>query len=398
MKRQERICWGLVLRRTGAFCLAAAGIWLLLAGTGSGQAAEALHVLGDDPAFLTAALQAELGSGDGSAAEQDALGPWERLVVGQSPLLRQMGLDLSGGEAAGPVRTPEPSAAPTAVTPAPASGGEDAQEAPAPPATSPEDIVERTLVPTSTEGYAYADGLYLYNRTDLSVDLAAAASAAVDITLPKEGPEILIVHTHATEAYAPDGADTYAPTDANSRTLDETQNMIRVGDEMARVFQEMGLDVLHDKGAYDYPAYQGAYGRSGAAVADYLARYPSIQLVLDVHRDALVGNDGTVYKAVTKVDGEKTAQVMLVVGSGSGHPNWMANLALAAKIQKSLDGLYPTLARPMTLRGSVYNQELSPGSLLVEVGSHGNTLQEALRAARCFARAAGQVYLGLMDH
>ena len=131
----------------------------------------------------------------------------------------------------------------------------------------------------------------------------------------------------------------------------------------------------------------------------YLAQYPTIKLVLDVHRDALVGSDGTVYKAVTAIDGTKTAQVMLVVGSDAGggeHPNWEENLALAAKLQKGLDTLYPTLARPMALRQSVYNQNLLPGSLLVEVGSHGNSLQEALAGARAFARAAGAVFLGMV--
>lgn len=176
--------------------------------------------------------------------------------------------------------------------------------------------------------------------------------------------------------------------------------MLRVGDELERVFTEMGLSVLHDRGIYDYPTYNGSYTRSGPAVADYLAQYPTIKLVLDVHRDALVGSDGTVYKVVTDIDGVKTAQVMLVVGSDAGggdHPTWQANLALAAKLQKSLDTLYPTLARPMTLRQSVYNQNLIPGALLVEVGSHGNTLQEALAGARCFARAAGMVFLSLKE-
>ena len=175
--------------------------------------------------------------------------------------------------------------------------------------------------------------------------------------------------------------------------------MLRVGDEMEAVFTEMGLSVVHDRGVYDYPAYNGAYGRSGAAVEEYLAQYPTIKLVLDVHRDALVGGDGTVYKAVTTVDRVKTAQVMVVVGTdagGSDHPGWRNNLALAARLQKNLDTLYPTLARPIALRQSAYNQALCPGSLLVEVGTHGNTLQEALAGARDFARAAGAVFLSLV--
>ncbi|MFR8528133.1 MAG: stage II sporulation protein P [Flavonifractor plautii] len=82
---------------------------------------------------------------------------------------------------------------------------------------------------------------------------------------------------------------------------------------------------------------------------------------------------------------------------GGEHPNWMQNLSLACRIQESMNTLYPTLARPMTMRSSRYNQQLSNGSLLVEVGTHGNTLQEALAGARLFARAAGQVLLGLKE-
>ena len=168
---------------------------------------------------------------------------------------------------------------------------------------------------------------------------------------------------------------------------------------MERVFTELGLTVVHDRTLYDYPKYNVAYDRSAEAVQRYLEQYPSIKIVLDVHRDALVGEDGTVYKAVTRIDGVDTAQVMLVLGSSEWgeHPNWMQNLSLACRIQESMNTLYPTLARPMTMRSSRYNQQLSNGSLLVEVGTHGNTLQEALAGARLFARAAGQGLLGLKE-
>ena len=168
---------------------------------------------------------------------------------------------------------------------------------------------------------------------------------------------------------------------------------------MKRVFEEMGLTVLHDETLYDYPSYNEAYTRSRSAVAAWLEQYPSIKIVLDVHRDALVADDGTVYKAVTTIDGQPTAQVMLVMGTDDrgDFPNWRENLALAFQIQKSMNTLYPTLARPITVRSSHYNQFLSTGSLLVEVGCHGNTLQEALNGARLFARAAGQVLLGLEE-
>ena len=384
---REKILWGRLLRRAAALFLATLAVWVLPLCTGAG-AAGALRELGEDPAFVAAALGAELGLApeEGPLAELDG---WGRLAVGQSPLL------LAGG--GGEVQEEEEE---TLDLPA-GQPARDLDDITAPPVTTaaPSDIVGRTLVPTSPDGYDVAGGLYLYNRTSLDVDLAAAASASVPITLPEEGPQILIVHTHGTEAYTPDGTDVYTPSDNNTRTLDNNYNMVRVGDEMEKVFTEMGLGVIHDTTLHDYPQYDGAYDRSAETVAAYLEQYPTIRIVLDMHRDALIGEDGTVYKAVTTVDGTSTAQVMLVLGSSEGgeHPNWMQNLTLACKIQNGLNTLYPTLARPMTLRSSRYNQQLCPGSLLVEVGTHGNTLQEALAAARLFARAAGQVLLGLEE-
>ena len=377
-----KISWGRLFRGGVAVCLATLALWALLLSAGGGAVAGELRRLSSSERFVTAVLRAELGDSEGG------LPFWQRLAVGQSALLEAN----PGGKKEEPAQTsPLPMAQP-------APDHDDVTEERLPQHAGTGDIVERTLVPATDEGYVTGGGLYLYNRTNLKADLSKAVRAKPDISLSpaQEGPQILILHTHATEAYTPDGGDTYLPSD-NSRTLDEGQNMLRVGDEMERVFTETGLNVIHDRSLYDYPKYAGAYSRSGAGVKEYLERYPTVKLVLDVHRDALVGGDGTVYKVVTDIDGVKTAQVMLVVGSGEGHPNWEKNLTLAAKLQKNLDTLYPTLARPMTLRQSVYNQDLAPGSLLVEVGSHGNTLQEALAGARAFARCAGAAFLALAE-
>ena len=158
----------------------------------------------------------------------------------------------------------------------------------------------------------------------------------------------------------------------------------------------MGLRVIHDTNLYDYPDYNGAYERSKAAAAQYLAQYPTLQMILDVHRDALVGADGTVYKPVLQIDGVKTAQVMLLVGSddaGAVFPDWTEHMALAMELQQQMNSLWPGLARPITLRTARFNQQMTKGSLLVEVGSHGNTLDEALAGARLFARSAAKVLL-----
>ena len=364
---KPRIQWGRLLRRSLALFLATLAVWALLVCSGGGSAANAFRSLGQDPGFVSAALSAELGQVAEDDGPLSGLSGWARLVVDQSPLLRGNGDAVAGHLDGSAPATPDLPAG------QPAQDHDDISEPPPETTAAPEDIIARTLVPTSTQGYEVSGSLYLYNRTGLDVDLAAAAAAPVNIALPAEGPQILIVHTHGSEAYTPDGTDIYEPSDNNTRTLDENYNVVRVGDEMERVFTELGLTVVHDRTLYDYPKYNGAYDRSAEAVQRYLEQYPSIKIVLDVHRDALVGEDGTVYKAVTRIDGVDTAQVMLVLGSSEGgeHPNWMQNLSLACRIQESMNTLYPTLARPMTMRSSRYNQQLSNGSLLVEVGTHG---------------------------
>ena len=157
---------------------------------------------------------------------------------------------------------------------------------------------------------------------------------------------------------------------------------------MATVFRAYGFQVVHDTTLCDYPAYNGAYDRSKAVVEQWLAQYPTIKVVLDVHRDALVGSDGEIYKMVSTEAGEKVAQVMMVLGTDAGgaeHPRWRDNLAFALKLQRNLVRGYSSLARPTVLRKSRYNQQLCPGSILVEVGGHGNTLTEAIAGGRLWA-------------
>ena len=372
--------WTRMLRRGVALFLTTVTVWVLSLTADMGAAAETFRTLAESPAFVSAALRAELGN---LPEEESGLTGWQKLVLGQSPTL-SAGLGTGGGTA-----EDQPSVQPTGEPDDP----EDPEEVPE-VTVAPEDIVGKTLLPTSGEGYDGAQGVYIENRPGLELDVAAMAEAQLTLTLPEEGPQVLIVHTHGSEAYTPDGTDTYAAT-GECRTTDTEKSVVRVGDEIAKVLTEMGLTVVHDTALYDYPEYNGAYDRSLAAVESWLEQYPTIQVVLDVHRDALIGSDGTVYKPITTINGEKCAQVMLVMGSNAlyDHPGWLENLALAVQVQKEMNTLWPTLARPIGLRENRYNQQTAPGAMLVEVGSHGNTLQEALAAARMFARALGAVLL-----
>ena len=238
----------------------------------------------------------------------------------------------------------------------------------------------------------------LKNETSYALDPEAILQEGPSLRLPAEGPQILIIHTHGSEAYTPAGLDRYEASDTN-RTQDPRYSVIRVGDELAERLEEQGLRVIHDREIYDYPSYTGSYSRSGEAVERCLEQYPGIAVVIDLHRDAL-GADGVVYKTMAEEEGTVASQVMLLVGSdesGLEHPNWRENLALALYLQQAAAAAHPTLMRPVSLVPQRYNQQLCTGALILEVGSSGNTLQEALAAVRLFAEAAGPALLALAE-
>ena len=235
------------------------------------------------------------------------------------------------------------------------------------------------------------------NTRQTAADIAAEAAQPLPFAIEKDSaaPQVLIMHTHATEDYRLSAGLWFTPGDG-ARSTDRSINMCAVGRVMADTLNAAGICTLHDETLNDYPSYTGSYANSRAVVQQYLAQYPSIKVVLDVHRDALVGTDGTVYKPVLQIDGVKTAQVMLLVGTddaGASFPDWGEHLALAMQIQQQMNSLWPGLARPITLRTARFNQQLTKGSLLVEVGGHGNSLEEALAGARLFARSAAKVLL-----
>ena len=196
-------------------------------------------------------------------------------------------------------------------------------------------------------------------------------------------PTVLIYHTHGTECYSP--SSTY--TDGcEFNTTDTDKNVVAVGDCLSECLEELGICVIHDRTMYDKDGYTTAYSRSKKAVKEMLAAYPSIKYVIDIHRDS-VESEGKQAKTVTLFD-EECAQLMIVVGTdagGSGHKAWKVNFANAVRLQKTMNEYYPTLARPIYLRTASFNQELCEGALLIEVGSCGNTLEEAKKAASLLA-------------
>lgn len=219
----------------------------------------------------------------------------------------------------------------------------------------------------------------------LRPDLEALLETPLSWDLTGGSPTVLILHTHATESYTKNGED-YVES-SSFRTLDEDYNMLSIGDRVAQVLSNGGISVIHDRELHDYPSYDGSYNDAREAIAYYLERYPTIQLVLDLHRDAS-GDLNNQMRTLATVGGQDSAQLMLVVGtnaSGLSHPNWEENMALAVKLQTVLERNAPGITRPINLRAQRFNQDMTAGSLLVEVGSAGNSHAEALRAAEVLA-------------
>ena len=173
--------------------------------------------------------------------------------------------------------------------------------------------------------------------------------------------------------------------------------MIAVGEELKSVLEERGFRVVHDTTLCDYPSYTGAYSRSELIIQRYLLEYPSITVLLDLHRDAIGEGENAVATEWVGAAGS-AAQVMLLCGTGEiglEHPLWKENFKLALRMQGQMNAAYPGLARPVELVGERYNQQYTTGSLLLEVGSTGNTLPEALAAVRAFGESMADTLEGL---
>ena len=233
------------------------------------------------------------------------------------------------------------------------------------------------------------DACYVKNMTHLDADAVKDIMLSpVSFKAEKNSsrPQILIMHTHTTESYVP-YAD--APFDPNYsfRNTDTNLNMAAVGAVMTKTLNDLGYNTIQDITLHDFPSYNGSYDKSKVTVKSYLEKYPSIKIVLDIHRDAVERN-GTLINPVVTIGGTKYAQIMIISGADNGYmhmPNYKENLKFATAVQNSIAKTYPGLARPILFDYRNYNQQLTTGSILVEVGTHGSTLTQAKNSARAFA-------------
>lgn len=240
-------------------------------------------------------------------------------------------------------------------------------------------------------------GIYIKNSSGLTVDIKTELETALSFKINKtDQPEVLIVHTHATESYMSEQRDFYTADDT-PRNDDNNKNVVIVGEKMAEVLRNGGVTVLHDTTHHDSPSYNQSYSRAKTTITEYLNQYPSIKVVVDIHRDSIAMDNNGKCKPTREIGGKKAAQVMLVVGSQSGSvtdfPSWKQNFRLALRFQQTMETMYPGLARAMLLCSRKYNTNLSSGSLLLEIGTDSNTLEEA----KYSAELAGKALLGVLN-
>lgn len=232
--------------------------------------------------------------------------------------------------------------------------------------------------------FSEADEAFVQLRSDSgqSADLPAALLQPLQWDLSSEEPSVLIIHSHGSESYTQ--TETYTESSLY-RTLDTGYNMVSVGDLLTAELEKAGIRVIHDRNMYDVPSYNNAYVQARSAIEAHLKDHPSIQLVLDLHRDAAIDSAGNQIRYTVATPEGEAAKLMLVLGTN--HEGWNNNLALATKLQVQLERLCPGISRPTNLRAQRFNQDLCPNTLLVEVGATGNTRQEALTAAKYLAQA-----------
>ena len=226
---------------------------------------------------------------------------------------------------------------------------------------------------------------YIHNETPYNPSVEELLSERIVFSNVGEEPLVLIIHTHTSESYLPTET-TYIQGVLGDAVYsrEEGRNVLSVGRTLCDRLNQKGITAIHCTVMHDDPTLSGSYSRSEKTVKEYLERYPSIELVIDLHRDSVTTSRGELVRAATEIDGESVAQVMAVIGTdcnGTPHKSWEENLALALQLREALNGEGASLCRPVSLRNASYHQELAAHALLLEIGTAANSIEEAERAA-----------------
>ena len=245
---------------------------------------------------------------------------------------------------------------------------------------------EDVLLGNILETDASTDSITFINTPKVSVDANTLLQTPLAFSAPTGAPQVLIVHTHTSEAYA---------ESPNARSEDPDYNVVGVGRAIEKALNASGIGVIHDTTQNDNPSYNQSYKKALTVIEKNIAAYPTLEIVLDIHRDYIKRDDGTLVKpTVTTKSGKKAAQIMFVMGTDSMdlyHPEWRHNLAFAANIQQELIKTQPGLCRSINIRTERFNQHATKGSMIIEVGTGANTYDEAVLSGKLVGEAIAAV-------
>jgi stage II sporulation protein P len=229
------------------------------------------------------------------------------------------------------------------------------------------------------------NGLIFTKECNLSFDLKKLIKEKFKINFEKKGPKVLIYHTHNFEGYLPVNGN----NQSQSKAFKMENSVIRVGDELAKNLKNnFNIDVIHNATAHDIPDSRYCYSNALNTVNNILKSYPSIKVILDIHRDGISNTEK--FRPVVKLQEKNVAKIMMVVGTnytGLNHPGWQKNLTFAIHIQKRLEELCPGITRPIHISKNRYNQHVSDNAIIIEVGGDGNTISESLASVKYLAKA-----------
>lgn len=260
------------------------------------------------------------------------------------------------------------------------------------------DPTEKTYLVTESlyrESNLSYENFFVKNATDLSIDLGSYLHADLPFEFEDTTePQVLIVHTHATESYMSEDLGYYYES-FYPRDTDDNFNVVRVGEAITQKLEQSGISVVHCTEHHDEPQYLGAYDNSAESINYYMNKYPSIKIVLDIHRDSITTEDGEKIKPTFVYNNKKAAQIMIMCGNDNygyyDFPNWEENMSLAVKLQSTAETKFPGMTRPLYFGNFMYNMNLAPGSLLIEIGTDANTLDEAIYSGEMLGEVVAEV-------
>ncbi len=212
-------------------------------------------------------------------------------------------------------------------------------------------------------------------------DLKKDESAEIDNQQPDVSsgePEVLIVHTHATESYLPQSG-------GNFHSKDEENTVRDVGNVLAQTLEKQGIAVVHDKTLHDYPSYNNSYGRSYATAQELLEKYPSVKCVIDLHRDAIAAETPA---ATVSVGGRTCAKYSYVVSTGTA--TYQSNLNFVKTLNEIAKSRYNGFTGKVIERSYKYNQDLSSQYILLEIGYNRNQIEDCRNTADIIGNVLGE--------